>query len=115
MKFSVYSRIYSIAAFCHERYNEAETARRICAVYRSNALKKRIVQKWLVHFRDGSFDFKDAEQSGRPSAIDTDKITTLLNAHPHLKIDVIGDILGVPHGSVVTHLEKAGYMSAAST
>lgn len=55
----------------------------------------------------------EGEQSGPHSIVDTDKITTLVNAIAHLRIDEIRDILDVSHGSVVTisktdeHLEFA--------
>lgn len=97
----------------HEGLNAAETFRRICAIYGSDALKERVVQKWFSRFRAGNFDIKDAKRSGRPSSVDTDKIIALVTANPHLKIDEMITILEVSHGSIVSHLKKLGYVSRA--
>lgn len=97
----------------HEGLNAAKTARRICAVYGPDALKERMVRKWFARFRAGNFSVKDAERSGRPRTVDTDKIVTLMDANPHLTVEEIQEILGISHGSVVAHLRDAGYVSRA--
>jgi len=39
-----------------------------------------------------------------------DKITTLVDANPHLIVREIQKILGMSHGSIVTHLKDADYV-----
>jgi len=43
-----------------ERKN-AQTAKKICIVYRDNAVVESTVRKWFTPFRNGSFDLEDRE------------------------------------------------------
>lgn len=95
----------------YEGLNAAETARRICAVYGSDTLKARMLRKWFACFRTENFSVKNAEWSGRPPTVDTDKITTLVNANPHQTIEEMQRIFGVFHGSVVALLRGADFVN----
>ncbi|XP_011859348.1 PREDICTED: histone-lysine N-methyltransferase SETMAR-like [Vollenhovia emeryi] len=63
--------------------NASKTQKKICAVYRENAVSERVCQKWFAKFRYGDFDLKDAPCSGRPVITD-DQIKALIDSDRHL-------------------------------
>jgi len=99
----------------YEGLNATETARlkrnRICEVYGPDALKRTYDPEWFARFRVENFNVKNVERLGRPRMMDTDKITTRLDANPHLTVRKIQEILGMSHGSFVAYLRDADYVS----
>jgi len=67
--------------------------KRICEVYGPDTLKERVVRKWFARFRVGNFSVKDVERLDRLRTVDTDKITILVDANPHLTVREIQEIL----------------------
>jgi len=67
------------------------------------------VWKWFARFRVGNFNVKDAKRLGRSRTVNTDKITILVDANPHLMIREIQvrKFLVMSHGSIVAHLRDA--------
>ena len=94
--------------------NATQTAQKICGVYGSDAVTERVVQKWFARFRSGDFCVQDQPRSGRPGTVDAELIVAAVDSNPHLTVAEIQAVLGVSHGSVVTHLRKAGYVNRAS-
>lgn len=87
-----------------EGLTAAETTRKICAVYGPNPLQAPVVRKWFARFKDGNFDIKDRDRSGRPSAVETEQITGLVESTPHLTTRELGRRFGVSHGpSEISH------------
>jgi len=83
----------------HERFNATETAHKICEIYGPDDLRECVVRKWFSRFQVINCSVKDVKQSGRLRTVDTDKITTLVDANPHLTVREIQEILGILHES----------------
>ena len=52
--------------------------KKICVVYREDAVTDCMYQKWFVKFRAADFSLDDAPHSGRPVEVDSDQIETLI-------------------------------------
>lgn len=94
--------------------NAVRTTKKICKVYGRAAVSERTVQKWFSRFRSGNINLKDEERSGRPSEIDDDKISILIENNPRHTTREIADILNISQVSVVSHLHKLGMMSTSN-
>ncbi|KAJ0176832.1 hypothetical protein K1T71_008011 [Dendrolimus kikuchii] len=95
----------------HKLYskNARQAAKKICDVYRPNAVSVRVAQIWFKRFQSRNFDIKDARRSGRPVTDKIDAIFEKVEQDRHISnYDVAGE-LGLDHKTVLAHLKKAGY------
>jgi len=63
--------------------NATVATKNICDVYGS-VISGRKCQEWFAKFRSGDFDQKDLPQPGRPSELDNDVLTLLVESDPEL-------------------------------
>lgn len=60
----------------------AEAHRKICRVYRNNALSEGIYQKWFAKFRSGDFDVNNVLRSGCPTEIGSSDFKVIIDKNP---------------------------------
>ena len=58
--------------------NATDMQKKICVVYREDAVTDWMYQKWFVKFHVGDFSLDHAPQSGRPLEVDNDQIEALI-------------------------------------
>ena len=87
-----------------------EMHKNICAVYGEGAVTDQTCQKWFAKFRAGDFSLDDAPRSGRPVAVDSEQMETIIENNQCYTTWKIADILKISKSSVENHLHQLGYV-----
>ena len=69
--------------------------KRICAVFGEGTVTDQMCQKWFVRFCAGDFLLDDATWSGRPVAVDSNQIETLIENNQHYTKWEIANLLKI--------------------
>lgn len=85
-----------------------QAAKKICEVYGPNTVSNTTAKEWFRRFRSGNFDVEDAPRSGRPIAVETDKIMEIIEVDRHVSTRSIAQELNISHTTVLNHLKKLG-------
>ena len=88
--------------------NAAKAARDICTVYGDEALAERTARRWFTRFRNGNFDLKDADRSGRPIELDESQLDQIIHEDPRLSIRELAKIIDSTPATVSRHLSAMG-------
>lgn len=62
--------------------NAVETKKKICMVYRNDAIGKSTVHKRSLHLKTGNFCLEDIKCSGQSLVIKNDEVKTLIESNP---------------------------------
>ena len=65
--------------FLNLKKSAAEADRLLVETYGEAALSERSCREWLQKFKNGEFDIKDKEGSGRPTVCEDAELEALLN------------------------------------
>ena len=84
-------------------------------VYLDRAPALRTVKKWFGRFRNGDFNMDDQPRSGRPSAIDDDIVSALVENNPRITTEEIAERMNIDNSSAFRHLKKLGFTSKLDT
>ena len=84
-------------------------------VYLDRAPALRTVKKWFGRFRNGDFNMDDQLRSGRPSAIDDDIVSALVENNPRITTEEIAERMNIDNSSAFRHLKKLGFTSKLDT
>ena len=82
-----------------KKYNATVATGNINAIY-PNTLDVRKVQRWFSKFQSGYIDLKDAPRSGRPSSIDLDSLTSIVESDPRQSLEEIAKAIGASKSTV---------------
>jgi len=94
--------------FIIKKKNATQAAKKICYVYRHDAISVHVVQNWFKRFQSGNFDGKDAPRSDRSIAGKVDESWKKLSKTGTLAV-LIGKELNIKSTrKVLNYLEKAG-------
>ncbi|KAG5311589.1 SETMR methyltransferase, partial [Acromyrmex insinuator] len=88
--------------------DSAEAHRKICGVYRDDALTERAAQKWFAKFRSGNTSLQDGPRSSRPIEDDLNDIKVLVEQDRTLKVREIAETRKIGYGTVQRHLQQLG-------
>lgn len=86
----------------------AESSRRLCTAFGAGTVSERTAQDWFTRFRSGDESLDDQPRSGRPTAVDDDRILQLLHDDPRLSAPRIAEQLGVSSHTITDHLHSLG-------
>lgn len=84
-------------------------------VYLDCAPALRTVKKWFSRFRNGDFNMDDQPCSGRPSTIDDDIVSALVENNPRITTEEIAERMNIDNSSAFRHLKKLGFTSKLDT
>lgn len=82
----------------------------LCAVYGSDAVHVRKVQRWFSRFRMGNLTLEDGTRSGRPTCVDEDNLHAILQKNPLVTTREIAEECKVSHTSIENHIKALGYV-----
>ena len=91
----------------HQQHNATVAWKNLNATY-PDRVSLRKVQMWFAKFRDGDFDLKDKERSGRPSEVDDDALLALVEDDPGQSIEEIARKICKSWSAVQEHLKRLG-------
>ena len=80
-------------------------------MYGESAVTDQMRQKWFVKYRAGDFLLDSAPQLGRPVAVDSDQIETLIENNQCYTTREVADILKISKSSTENHLHQPGYVN----
>jgi len=72
--------------------NATKGHKNICSVY-GDVISLSQCKEWFSRFRSNDFDLKDRPRSGRPSELDNDVLTSLVESDPRLSSRELAEIL----------------------
>ena len=93
---------------CKSGLSTAESSRRLCAAFGQGTVSERTTREWFARFRLGDESLEDQPRSGRPTAVDDDRMLQLLQDDPRLTAPNIAEQLGVCKQAVIDHLHALG-------
>jgi len=51
--------------YCSKRKDAVQTTKKICKIYKADAIALPAIEKWFAKFEAGNFDFKNAEDQSK--------------------------------------------------
>jgi len=97
--------------FSQEKKCNANQKKKICTVYKKDAVSERVCQNWFAKFCADDTICEDHECSDRTLVIDDDQIKSLIENNPHYTTREIAELIDVSQKAVVNHLHTLGYVS----
>jgi histone-lysine N-methyltransferase SETMAR len=91
-----------------ENCTPPEMRTRINNVFGNETITSRTCQRWVSNFKNGNFEVKDSERSGRPSLDIDDEIVRSLENDRYGTAMTIGEEIGINKETVRSHLLKMG-------
>jgi histone-lysine N-methyltransferase SETMAR len=87
--------------------NATVAANNINATY-GEVISARTCQDWFSRFRSGDLSLGDRPRSGRPSIVDNDVLTALVEEDPRQTLEELAERLGCGQTTVWDHLQQIG-------
>ena len=88
--------------------NASESARNIQSVYGKDVASEWMCRRWFEKFREGNFNLKDEERTGRPNELDDELLKATVEENPTVTVREIGLKLNVSHMTIHRHLKQLG-------
>lgn len=92
--------------------NATEAVKNICSVY-GDVISVRKCQEWFTKFRSDNFDLKDIPRSGRPSELDNDALTSVVESDPRLTSRELAEKFKCDQSTIIRHLHQIGKSNKA--
>lgn len=94
--------------------NASEAYRNLCAMFGENVFARSSCYEWFARFKNNDFSLEDKPRSGRPSVIDNDRLSEMVERKPEYTTHELGEELGVSHTTAWNHLRELGLTSKLS-
>ena len=94
--------------YFRKRKNAEQAAKKLCNVYREEALKDRQCRNLFDKFWSEDFSLKDEQRSCRLNEVDDDQIKAIIESDRHVTVGKIVEMLKIPKSTTDHHIQRLG-------
>ena len=89
-----------------QRHGNASLATKNISEVYENGPKLSTCKKWFKRFRNGDFDLKDRQRTGRPTEVDNDVLKSLVESNPGSTTRELADKMDCSFKAISVNLKK---------
>lgn len=94
--------------YCKQKKTAAEAHQILVETYGVHALSETTCRDWFRRFKNGDFDFNDAERPGAPKKFEDEELEAILDEDPCQTQEELAETLGVTQQTISYRLKQLG-------